>query len=38
VAAQKASVTYRPLLGGENDGIYSGYDQGRVLHAEQPDF
>jgi len=40
-----ARVTYRPLLGEwqevvceENNGIYSGYDQGRVLHADKPDF
>jgi hypothetical protein len=40
-----ARVTYRPLLGewqevvcAENNGIYYGYDGGRVLHADKPDF
>src|SRR5882724_6583735 len=40
-----ARVTYRPLLGewqevvcAENNGIYSSYDWGRILHADRPDF
>jgi hypothetical protein len=40
-----ARVTYRPLLGewqevvcAENNGIYYGYDGGRILHADKPDF
>ncbi len=40
-----ARVTYRPPLGewqkvvcAENNGIYSSYDSGRILHADKPDF
>jgi len=40
-----ARVTYRPLLGewqevvcAENNGIYYGYDGGRILHEDRPDF